>query len=153
MRISNALYRRRDTKRLGKTRSRYRCHEHFSRQSTLGHLSPSSTFNFFTFYFIFYISTTFEYKPLAMSAQPPGTKAIPKPEAPKQAADPSENSSDADAERLREISAHWNSLKNPRLQPGGYHRGIYIPSNGPPGKFYIGYGRVVEIGLNSQGNT
>jgi hypothetical protein len=87
-----------------------------------------------------------------MSAQPPDTKASPKLEAPKQA-DPSGNSSDADAERLREISAHWNSLKNPRLQPGGYHRGIYIPPNGPPGKFYIEYGRVVEIGLNSQGNT
>ncbi|KAL3482611.1 hypothetical protein BJX62DRAFT_245730 [Aspergillus germanicus] len=84
-----------------------------------------------------------------MSAQPSDTKAIPKPEAPKQA-DPSEKT--LDAGRLREISAHWNSVKNPRLQPGGYHRGIYIPPNGPPGKFYIGYGRV-EIGLNSQGNT
>jgi hypothetical protein len=99
------------------------------------------------FIFIFYISSTFECKPFAMSAQPTDTKGIHEPEATKQA-DPSQETSDAD--HLREISAHWNSLNNLRPQPRGYHRGIHIPPNGPPGKFYIGYGTVVEPGLNSQ---
>jgi hypothetical protein len=80
-----------------------------------------------------------------MSSQPSHTTVA---EAVKQG-DPSNEISDA--ERLKELSAHWNSLKDPRPKPGGYHRGIYIPPNGPPGTFYIGYGTVVETGLNSQG--
>ncbi|KAJ0415823.1 hypothetical protein BJY00DRAFT_317520 [Aspergillus carlsbadensis] len=86
-----------------------------------------------------------------MSSQPSDTKPINTEQASPEPEAVSEEISDA--ERLQEISAYWKSVKNPGPQPGGYHRGIYIPPNGPPGTFYIGYGKVVETGLNSQGGV
>ncbi|CEN60369.1 hypothetical protein ASPCAL02810 [Aspergillus calidoustus] len=45
----------------------------------------------------------------------------------------------------------WKALKAPYPLPGSQHRGIFIPPNAPEGKFYIGLGTVVEVGLNARG--
>jgi hypothetical protein len=45
----------------------------------------------------------------------------------------------------------WNAIKTQYPLPGSQHRGIFIPPNAPEGKFYMGLGTVVEVGLNARG--